>query len=213
MNLEDLKTSWSELDRKLSTTQLIQEKIIISLITTRSSDRFSSVRKNYRLGLIWMIVCFLIGIVIITTNPFDYIFLLQYLPVAMYSVCLLILTIGLFTKYLHLNRIVIDHKSVASSLRGIILEYERPRKFLTYTLIVFLLTAIFFPLSFLPRQVDKMGWGLALAERLIPMSISALLLFVAYKLGAFKERHVDKFKEDLNELNQLKKLSQELIAE
>jgi hypothetical protein len=35
-------------------------------------------------------------------------------------------------------------------------------------------------------------------------------LYVAHKLGAFKERHKDKFKDDLNELEELKRMSREL---
>ena len=214
MNLEELKATWTALDRKLATTQLIQEKIIISLITTRSSTRFSSVRKNYLLGLTGMIVAFVAGILIIITNPFDYEFFVQYVPLILYSVCILILIIGQFKRYYYLTHIVIDHKSVASSLRSIIVEYERPRKFLNYTLIIFLITGIFlFPFSFLPHHVDTLGWGWALAERLIPISISVLLFYAAHKLGAFKERHVDEFKGDLNELNQLKMLSKEVVSE
>lgn len=214
MNLQDLKETWNAMDRKLAKTQLIQERIITSLITTRSTTRFSSVKRNYVLGLMWMTLASSAGILIIATNPFDYKFMIQYMPAIFYSICLVTLTIGQLKRYRYLATIDINQESVSSSLQSIIREYERPRKFLNYTLVIFLFTGVFlFPLSFLPRQADKLGWVLALAERLIPISISALLLFVAHKLGAFKERHIGQFKNDLNELNQLKMLAHEVAEE
>jgi len=80
--------------------------------------------------------------------------------------------------------------------------------------IVFLFSqVVLLPLSFLPKNIEQFGFWPAMAERLIPISISGFLLFAAYKLGAFKERNAEKFKDDLNELETLKAMKSELANE
>ena len=78
------------------------------------------------------------------------------------------------------------------------------------TLKLILSTAILFPLSFLPRKIERVGlWG-GIIETLIPILIAAVMVFIAFKLGAFKERNGKKFEEYTNELEELKSLSDEL---
>lgn len=214
MNLEELKTAWTAYDHQLKTSQQIQEKLITSMITSRSASRFSTVRKKYVLGMSWMALCLSAGLVVIATNPFDYHSLLQFVPIALHSLCLLVLLMGMLKGYLRLQTITIEKETLDASLRNIIHEYERPQQLMKYTLITLLFTAVvLFPLSFLPAHISRMGMGVAIAERLIPIALSALLLFVAYKLGAFRERNAPRFKEDLTELEQLKALSMELRAD
>jgi hypothetical protein len=211
MNLDELKTEWKQFDQKVQSTQRINEKIIVSMITERSSERFLKVRRNYLFGLAWMLVCLLFGIAILAGNPFDYEFTIQYVPTAIFCVCLLILISALFKLYLDLQKVDITHSTVELSLKKIIAVYERPQQFLKYTVIVFLFTQVFlFPLSFLPRSIERLGLWFALAERLLPISIAALMLFIAHKLGAFKEPHKKKFMNDLSELHELKAMVSEL---
>lgn len=214
MNLEELKTAWSAYDRQLKASQRLQEEMITRVITERSSTRFSGVRSGYRLGIAWMVICLSGGVTILMTNPFDYYFVMQYVPIGIFSLTMLILTVGMLNGYQRLTSITVEKETVEVSLKQIIQEYERPRKLMLYTLITLLFsTVILFPLSFLPAAIQKLGLAMALAERLIPIGISALLLFIAYKLGAFRERDAPGFKNDLSELEQLKQLSNELTAE
>lgn len=214
MNLDDLKTAWKEYDRKLQSTQVINEKIIVSMITERSGSRFSKVRRQYMLGFAWMFICLTFGILIILTNPFDYRYTFQYIPMILFAIGLIIIMGGMSQAYLALQKITITHNTIDEALKKIIAVYEKPKKFLHYTIVVFLFSQVFlFPLSFLPRSVETRGLWPALAECIIPISIAALMVFAAYKLGAFKERHVGKFREDLSELEALKAMSAELVNE
>lgn len=214
MNLDELKTAWKIYDRKLQSTQMINEKIISSMISDRTSSRFSKVSRQYILGFVWMLICLGFSIVVIFTNPFDYQQTIQYVPMLIFSMCLIILIGGMVKAYQALQKVTISHHNIDDSLKQIIAVYEKPKLFLHYTILVFLFSQIIlFPLSFLPRNIERMGLWAALAEQLIPISIGGLLLFIAFKLGAFKERHVEKFKEDLNELQALKAMSRELAGE
>jgi hypothetical protein len=211
MNLDDLKTVWKTYDRKLQSAQALNEKIIASMISERSGSRFSKVRRHYVLGLIWMVICLAFSILVIVTNPFDYGHRIEYIPMAILAICLTIMIGGWFHTYRGLSNINITHNNVDESLKKIIAIHEKPKKFFYNTIIVLLFSqTVLFPLSFLPRHIERLGLPMALAERSVAISVAALLLFIAFKLGAFKDRHTERFREDLNELQSLKAMSAEL---
>ena len=211
MNLDELKTAWKVYDRKLQSTKAINEKIIISMITERSGSRYAKVWRQYIIGIAWMLICLAFSILVIFTNPFDYRYNIQYIPMVIFAASMIVLLGGMFRSFMEMQRITITQHNVGDALKGIIAIYEKPKKFFHYIIMVFLFSqVVLLPLSFLPRNLDTMGLSTALAERLIPISIAALVLFLAYKLGAFKERQADKFREDLNELESLKAMSAEL---
>jgi flagellar biosynthesis protein FliQ len=211
MNVDELKTAWQSLDRKLLATKTLNEKLITSIVTERSGNRFQTVRRNYLIGFAWLILCLGAGLAVFFGNPFGYEYTLQYIPMIIYCVGLLIITGWMMQSYLHLGRIKLDQANIRTALKDIVAVYERPKKLMGYVLWVFLFSqTILFPLSFLPKSINRLGFWPALGERMIPISIAILMLFVAHKLGAFKERQGAKFKEDLNELEQLKKMAAEL---
>ena len=211
MNIDELKTAWKAYDRKLQSTQAINEKIIISMISERSGARFARVKQRYLIGFLWMAVCLSFGFAILLGNPFDYDLTLQYVPTVIYCACLAILIISMVRSFMGLRNITISHNNLDVSLKKIIAIYEKPRQFIRYIIIIFLFSqVVLFPLSFLPRGIERMGLWPALGERLIPIAIAALMLWIAHKLGAFKERHGKDFRNDLNELEELKALSSEL---
>jgi hypothetical protein len=211
MNLDELKMNWKAYDRRMHAAQLIDERIIVSMITERSSAHFNTVKRQYLAGFAWMLICLAAGVAILWGNPFDYRQAIQYIPIGIYTVCLLILLISMVRSYVALQTITISHHTIDVALKEIIAVYERPKRFMKYILIVFLFSqVVLFPLSFLPRNIEQMGLWTALFERLIPISIAAGLLLLAHKLGAFKEHGLLKFKRDLDELRELKTMAGEL---
>jgi hypothetical protein len=211
MNLDELKTAWLNLDRKFAATKTLNEKLIASIVTERSGNRFHIVRRNYVLGFVWLTLCLAAGLAVIFGNPFDYQYSVQYIPMIIYCFGLIAITAWMIQSYLQLGRVKLDQENIRIALKEIVAVYERPKKFMSYILWAFLLSqVILFPLSFLPKSIERIGLWPALAERMIPISIAILMVFIAHKLGAFKERHGAKFKADLNELEQLKKMAAEL---
>jgi hypothetical protein len=211
MSLDELKTTWKQYDLRLQSTQLINEKIIVSMIVDRSDSRLSRVKRKYTLGIAWMLICLAAGVAVWIGNPFDYRIWFQYIPIVLYVICLGVLTAKYIYNYSILHRVNINHSNVQSALQQIITIYERPGVFMRYTLFIFLFSQFFlFPMSFLPSSIERMGLWPALAERLIPIFISLALFALAFKLGAFKQRERSKFKQDLSELEELKLMSREL---
>lgn len=212
MNLDELKLAWKDYDRKLQSTQLINERIITSMITERSRSSWIQARRYYTFGFVSTALWFLLAIAILVGNPFDYKSLIQYTPIFIMSLCFLAFLVLFVMNYRKLDSINIHHTNLDESLRRIIELYEKPRVLLKWVLYVYLTAAFAFPISFLPTKIARSGIWDALLDTLIPMAISATLLLIASKLGAFKERHKRKFEKNLNELQELRALSAELLG-
>jgi hypothetical protein len=209
MNLDELKTAWQTLDRKLAATKTLNEKLIISMVTERSSSRFRTVKRNYLMGFAWLTLSLLAGLAVLLGNPFDFQYTLQYIPIVIYCIGLSIFAAWMILSYLKLGQVRLDQANIKSALQEIVAIYERPKKI--YILWMFLFSqVVLFPLSFLPKGIERVGLWAALGELLIPMSVTAALVFVAHRLGVFREKDGDRFKADLKELEQLKKMAEEL---
>lgn len=205
MNLEELKSAWQEYDTKLQSTQALNDRLINSIIKERSSSRLSRVKSQYVYGLFYMCGWIALGLAVLIGNPFDYTRKIEFLPIVIYCLCLLILVFLMLRSFRQLDSIEIAPDNLDNALKKIISFYEQPKQFSTWTLRIILFSStILFPLSFLPRKIEKMGlWG-GLIDTLIPIAISATLVFIAHKFGAFKDRQEGKFRQDLEELNRLK---------
>jgi len=210
MNIDDFKTMWKEYDRKIDESTAIHEKLMTSIIANRSDNRFTSVKRIYQLRAAWIGICLLVGSLVIIGNPFDYTHTVQYVPMMVFSLSLVVFLIDIILSYRALNKISVTSQNVRESLRSIIAIYEKPRKFVGYVLVTFLCSQLLmFPLTFLPvaKGVD---WSLQLPKMIVPVSAGILTVVVGYLLGAFRSSGGEKFKGDLAELESLKRLSSEL---
>ena len=214
MELDELKATWKQLDIKLQNTQLISDKIIVSMIRERSSSRLAKVKRRYLFLLLYLAIWLSVGVAVLAGNPFDYSMQLEFAPIFVYCACLSVLTLFLIKINIDLQNVEVNQDSISISIKkiiSIIEKYENPNQFLSWARRLLLVsTTVLFPLSFLPRKITRVGLQAGLIDTLIPILISAILVFVAYKLGAFKERNADRFKEYLTDLNELKGLSEQM---
>ena len=210
MNIDELKIAWKEYNTKLQSTQLLNERMITSMIGERSRSRISRAQRSYIGALIYMFVVLAFCVGVFFGNPFDFTNWYQYVFVGCFVVCILIFIISLMTILAELGRIDIAQENLDASLKKIISVYERPRKLAYRTGLVVLIAAVLFPLSFLPKSIQSHGVFMGIVLQVVPILLSILLIYGASKLGAFKDRFGEKFKEDLRELNELKAMSKEL---
>ncbi len=211
MTIEELKVAWKEYDAKLQSTRLLTEKLVISMIRERSGSRLSQLTRRHVYGLAYMCVMLLVGAAVLAGNPFDYQRPIEYIPIGIYCICMMILIFGMLKAYSELKRVEINNDNIESSLKKIISVYEKPNRFFHHAIVVLLITSTtLFPLSFLQRKIEKAGLWPGMIDTLIPIVLSVTLVFIAYRLGAFKERQAEKFRRDMDELNNLKGISEEL---
>lgn len=213
MNLAELKSAWNAYDEKLKTVNSINEKIILSMIRERSGSRLSRIANLYRFSFVSNTAWILIIAIALFTNPFDFNHPVQYIPMAVVGLCLIILTRLSVKSYMELQKVNMYSASLEVSLKKIIRIFEKPWKHIKRSLILMMVAAISFPLPFLPRAIKSAGLWSALAYELTPVIVVALVVyFIGAKTGLFKERYAGKFKTDLDELRELRSMSTELAS-
>src|SRR5690606_36859192 len=159
MNLNELKRAWQEYDTKLEIAHSLSERVIISMIKERSKSRLSKVKKHYILGVLYMVAWLVVGLAVILGNPFDFNQTFEYLPTAIFCICLSVLILTMIKTYMDLQRIEINRDTLDISLNKIIritARYENPGKLPGWTLKLLLSVAVLFPLSFLPRKIERL---------------------------------------------------------
>lgn len=209
MELEELKTTWGLYDKKIMSTQTITQKIIESMIKERSVSRVERLKKQYFGFFVLLIVEAGFMLAILFGNPFDFKYQIQFLPFLLLLMGIIVAFINLTQYYEKINTSLID-KNIGTFLHGILEFYEKNKTYEKWFGIILFSIGFLVPLSFLPPKIEKYGIQKALLDTSIPMLISLVLYFLAVKMGAFKKRHKESFKSDLEEYNELKGMSSEL---
>lgn len=214
--LDELKTAWKIYDKKIESSRLLSDRLIVSMIREKSQSRLTKVKRNYLLGVCYMLFWFVLGVIVIVSNPFDFTRTTEYLPVAVYCTCVLLLGLVMLRTTIRLHKVEIRDSNIQEALLSIteiLQKYNKPGKWLGLTLKLLLSTAVLFPVSFLERKIDNEGLSSAISDTLLAMSISAAMIFIAYKTGVFREKNHTKFDEYHSELQKLRSLSEKLNEE
>lgn len=209
MELEELKTAWGLYDKKIMSTQTITQKLIESMIKERSVSRVERLKKQYFGFFILLIIEAGFMLAILFGNPFDFKYQIQFLPFLLLLMGIIVAFINITQYYEKINTPLVD-KNIGAFLKGILDFYEKNKTYEKWFGIILFSIGFLVPLSFLPPKLEKYGIQKGLLDTAIPMIISLVLYFLAFKMGAFKKRHKENFKSDLEEYNELKSMSSEL---
>lgn len=209
MNIDELKTSWQVYDKKIQSSQAINEKIIESMIKERSTSRVASIKKQYQFFCIMLAAEFILTIAILTGNPFDFKYKLQFVPYILLGSCIMIAFVNILQLFKKLNH-NFSGNPIGVFLKTMVEGYEKNKVYEKWFGILFFSVGLIIPLSFMPHKIAQNGLSSALLETAIMMAGTLLLYFVAFRLGAFKNRNEEKFRNYLEELNELKAMSSEL---
>lgn len=214
--LDELKTAWKTYDKKIERSRVLSDRLIVSMIKEKSQSRLTKVKRNYLMGVGYMLFWFCLGLIVIISNPFDFTRTTEYIPIAVYSLCVFILGLAMLRTTFCLRNVELSDSNIQEALlriTEILRKYNKPGKWLGLTLKVLLSTAVLFPLSFMQRKIENEGLGSGILDTLIAMAISAILIIIAFKAGAFKEKNSTKFDEYHQELQELRALSEKLNEE
>jgi hypothetical protein len=204
MNLEELKSAWQVYDKKLQTSQLLTERMIVGIIKERSRSRVAQIkRENTFLFIIMVVELLLLGAIFIG-NPFDFIYPIQYLPYGFLGVGIIMAIIAIYRSNAIVN-IDMNNTTLGAFLNHVINEYEKNKKLEGWFGILMLSSGCLATLSFLPNKLQKQSLTSALIDTLIPISVCLIIYYLAFRMGAFKNRKREGFKEDLKELEVLSK--------
>ena len=209
MNIDQLKTDWQRYNQKLELSQRLNEQLIHSMLKERSRSRIAKIRRDNILYMVLMMMNLVILAAIFAGNPFDFKYLLQYIPYGILTIGVLMAMVSLF-KSLQSFNVNLNHVNLDAFLKKTIVEFEKNRKMERWFGIIIVFAGVLTGLSFLPHKLKNKPLGQALIETAVSMGIAVGIYIIAFKLGAFKNRKKEGFENDLKELKELKALAAEL---
>lgn len=124
MKLDEIKEIWQVYDRKLTSTRLINEKMIKSIIREKSSSTLAKMRRNCLLTILWMSVVIWFSLMSIIHNAFDYQYKIQFLPLAIFIVAGVIFIVYLIKEYYN-TKVDLYNNSIKDSLINILNLHEK----------------------------------------------------------------------------------------
>ena len=209
MNIDEIKTEWKQYSKKLEVSQRLNEHLILSMLKERSRSRVSKIRRNNTIYLVLMLLTLLFLAAIFAGNPFDFKYRLQYIPYG-------ILFIGVFLAIISLVKSFktfttnINSVSLDNFLKRTIEEYDKNKKIERWFGVIIFSAGLLTAFSFLPKKLEHKEFWQAIGETAVSMLITIAIYFIAFKLGAFKNKNKGEFENDLKEWNELKNISMEL---
>ncbi|MBC7902195.1 MAG: hypothetical protein H7Y27_02185 [Gemmatimonadaceae bacterium] len=209
MNIEDLKMEWKRYDRRMAATEKIHERLVLGIVRERSRSRITRIRRADTVLLAWMFTLLVLLAAVIWGNPFDFKYSLQFVP---YVILMIGVGIAIYTLIKSFVALNVDLNTVAldAFLRRTIAGYEKMKKLQGWFAGILFTAGLLTAVSFLPKKLENKGLWWAIGETLLSIGITAALYFIAYKLGAFKDRKQAGFESDLKELEELKAIEREL---
>lgn len=204
MNLDELKSAWKVYDQKLQTSQLLTERLIVGMIKERSKSRVAQIKRENKWFFALMIFELLLIGAIFMGNPFDFIYKIQFVPYVFLAIGIIMALVSIYRSNAIVN-IDMNSTTLGAFLKNVIREYEKNKKLEGWFGILMLSSGCLTVLSFLPNKLEKKGLNTALIDTFIPLGVCLIIYYMAFKLGAFKNRKSEGFKEDLQELEALSK--------
>ncbi|HKH63513.1 MAG TPA: hypothetical protein VKA49_21900 [Flavitalea sp.] len=208
MNIEELKNEWRHYDQKLALTERLNERLIQSMLRERSRSRISKIRRDCVIFVVLMFINLVLFAAIFVGNPFDFKYTVQYIPYGLLTIGVVLAIISLI-KTLRRFDVNINTANLHGFLIATIREYEKNKKMESWFGTIIFSGGLLTVFSFLPRKLENNGLWPALGETAISLLITVAIYFIAFKLGAFKNRKKEGFENDLKELNELKAIASE----
>ncbi len=209
MNLEELKATWSSYNQKLAVSKRLNEQLIQSMLKERSRSRISKLRTENIFLLIYMLAVLIFLAAIFMGNPFDFTYVWQYIPYGMLAVGV---GMAIFSLYKSLRNFDVDINNIRLDefLKKTIAACEKNKRLEKWFGVILLFAGASTVFSFLPKKLAHKELLPALGETAVMLLVTLLIYFIAFRLGAFRNRKKDGFENDLKELNELKAISFEL---
>jgi hypothetical protein len=153
--------------------------------------------------LFYLIIVTSLLAAIFAGNPFDFRFFWQYIPYGILTIGVLmaIVSIGKNIKSFDVDMNRVD---LFSFLNRTIAGYEKNKKAESWFGMIILSAGVLTVFSFLPNKMETKGLMQSLVETMAMVVPIVFAYFLAFRLGAFKNRRKAAFENDLKELKELK---------
>lgn len=209
MELDALKKSWEQLDKRIQHATTLNQKLIETIISSRVITTVDKIKRLYNFFYIVLMIEVIFLVAILFGNPFDFNYWAQYIPYSLLLVGVIIAFFNLRHISIRIRKLSPDNK-IDRYVKEIVSLYDQNKRYEKWFGIILLSIGLTVPFSFLPAKIERMGLSGALFDIAIMTTISLVLYLVAFKLGAFKNPYKEKLKRDLAEWEELKLLVNEM---
>ncbi|HYF30171.1 MAG TPA: hypothetical protein VD993_03530 [Chitinophagaceae bacterium] len=209
MNIEQIKKEWQQFEQRLTLSQRLNEQLIMSMLKERSRSRVSKIRRDSSLYLLLMVINLGLITSIFIGNPFDFVYVFQYIPFGLLALGVVLAIISLVKTMRRFN-VNLSNVSLDDFLKETILGYEKNKKIEGWFGLSMFCAGLLTVFSFLPKKLENKDLWTALGETAISLTITLVIYFIAFKAGAFKNKKREAFEQDLKELRELKAISSDL---
>ncbi|MBC7885480.1 MAG: hypothetical protein H7X99_08390 [Saprospiraceae bacterium] len=205
MQLEELKTEWQKLERKVELCENLNEKLIHTIISGKSNYILDQMKQKHRALLLILFIEIIALMAVLLGNPFDFRYFIQYLPFVLLIIIILMAAISLFRFH---KSIITDlsKNNLKITIQNILNYFSKNKVYDAYFGSISLAIGLLVPWSFLPNKIDNKGWEAGVTDTLIMMVITIIIYLIAFKSGAFKNRDQEKLSDTMNEWNELQHL-------
>ncbi|HQX45453.1 MAG TPA: hypothetical protein PK209_12900 [Saprospiraceae bacterium] len=209
MELENLKSAWVSLDKKLEKSALFNDQLIDFIVNNQSLNTIEKMKKqNQWLFLILIVELLALGAILVG-NPFDFNYAVQYLPFAFLTIIIFIAAVRLYTFQKRMNADLASHP-LLTAIQNLLNYFKENKSAERWFGIISLSIGFLVPWSFLPQKIERYGVVRGILDIVIMLSVTAVIYFLAFRFGAFKNRNKEKLEQYLREWNELKALSNQI---
>lgn len=209
MELELLKKSWENIERRMQLTSAFNEQLVESIIASRVSTTVESIKRLYTSFYVVLVIEIIALMGVLLGNPFDFHYTLQYVPYGLLLSGVIVAFINLFNISRSIRNLS-PVESIGNYIKGIVSIYERNKRFEKWFGIILFSIGLLVPFSFFPNKLQRMTWQGALLDTAIMITITLALFILARKLGLFRNRHKEKLEKELVEWNNLRALANQI---
>ena len=207
MELDVLKKSWENLDKKVQQATAFNHKLVETIISSRVTTTVDKIKKlnNFFFGVLTLEIIVLVAIFL--GNPFDFRYSLQYVPFGLLLIGVVIAFVNVFKLSGAIRKLSPARSTIDHYVKSIVSLYDRNKRFEKWFGVIFLSTGLIVPFAFIPQKLDRMSLSGALLDTGIMILVTVVIYIAAFKFGAFKNPHKEKLERDLAEWNELKTLA------
>jgi 4-amino-4-deoxy-L-arabinose transferase-like glycosyltransferase len=125
MNLDELKMNWKTLDDRFSATQKLTEQMFFAIIKEQSKGTVTKIQNKLKRTSFFFSGLFLLFVLIISGNPFDYTHWYEFIPAVLYTFLVLAVLKIIFQEIIVIRKITLARSNLRESLQAIITLQER----------------------------------------------------------------------------------------
>lgn len=204
MNLDELKTSWNDLDKKLQDSKQLSTQIVLTMIRQQSQGTVARMQNRLVRLIIFFSGLLMLFVAILAGNPFDFTHWAEFVPSALYALLVVVTLQMLIRHKLKLGKQVVANGNLREGIEGMIHLHQMWKVTMTRIWQISLLAGILLSISLLARNFGSYSLTKTLLIIFgMAATVAVLYFFTQLMLKKMPDRHLTELKLNLAELDEV----------